>query len=266
MHPVLFELFGFQIPSFGVMMALGFVLGLALSSWIAKHKGLAPDRLLEVAPWLILSAVLGARLFYFVYFPDVFWQDPFQAMISRGGLVWYGGVLGCLVALLVVTRQLRIPFFKLTDIIVPGAALGLALGRIGCFLAGCCFGGPCALPWAVVYPVGHETHPHAVHPAPLYESVAAFVLAGLLLWVSRRFPMLGVTSWTFVVGYGIIRFVIEYTRGDRLIWFEPWDLSASQVMSLVGIVLGSVMIAVSFKNKSNNNKPANENTLSAVSL
>ncbi len=242
MHPILFKLFGIEIPSFGVMMALGF---LAALYWVvrrAKAMGEDPESFLGVAPWLIIAAVVGARLCYFLFFPDIFWADPLSAILSRGGLVWYGGMIGCILALIAFSRTQKIPFFKIGDIIAPPAALGLAFGRIGCFLAGCCFGGPCALPWAVVYPTGHGTHPHAVHPAPLYESFLALVLMSIMLQLGKRWPQTGVISWSFVAGYGLIRFFIEYTRGDRLIWLDALNLSASQTISLVGVLIGLIML------------------------
>lgn len=242
MHPILFELFGFPIPSFGVMMALGFLAGLYWASKRAEQMSENPDAFIEFAPWLIISAVVGARICYFFFFPDLFWADPISAIFSRGGLVWYGGMIGCILALTLFSRIRKIPFFKVGDIMAPAAALGLAFGRIGCFLAGCCFGGPCALPWAVSYPVGHETHPHTVHPAPLYESSLALVLIGIMLQVQKRFPKTGTVSWTFVAGYGLIRFFIEYARGDRLIWLEALDLSASQLISLCGVLIGVAML------------------------
>ncbi len=242
MHPILFELFGLQIPSFGVMMALGFLFGLYWTTKRAQKMGENPDAFIEMAPWLIISAVVGARICYFIFFPDIFWADPVSAILSRGGLVWYGGMIGCILAFIVFSRIKKIPFFKISDIMTPPAALGLAFGRIGCFLAGCCFGGPCALPWAVTYPTGHETHPHSVHPAPLYEALLALVLMGILLKIGQRNPQTGIVSWSFVAGYGLIRFFIEYTRGDRLIWLNALDLSASQLISLLGVFLGVVMI------------------------
>ncbi len=242
MHPVLFELFGFQIPAFGVMMALAFLVSVWWLMHRARQAGENPDTYLEAAPWLIIAALVGARLFYFVWFPETFLKDPAGALLDRGGLVWYGGLIGIILGMLVFTRIRKIPFYKFTDLVTPSGALGLAIGRIGCFLAGCCYGGPCALPWAVVYPAGHETHPHPVHPAPLYESAAALVLAFLLVRIFRVQPAPGITSWSFVAGYGVIRFLMEYIRGDRLIWFHALDLSASQVVSLLGILLGLGMI------------------------
>lgn len=224
------------------MMALGF---LAAFFWLARRlrqAGLSPDFFWEAAPLMILAAVVGARAFYFIFFPDVFFRDPLGAILSRGGLVWYGGMIGLILAVWALCRWKRAPFYVFTDAMSPPAALGLAIGRVGCFLAGCCYGGPCALPWAVAYPTGHPTHGAHVHPAPLYESALTLILAWGLTALGRRWRAPGVVSWSFVLGYGLIRFVTESVRGDRLIWLPELNLSASQAISLIGAALGVAML------------------------
>lgn len=243
MHPILFHLFGWPVPAFGVMMALAFLTGFAWIARRARAAGLSPDLFWETAPLLILAAVLGARLFYFIFFPQVFWQDPLAALLSRDGLVWYGGMIGLVLAVWGVCRWRGVGFFAFTDVVAPAGALGLALGRVGCFLAGCCYGAPCALPWAIVYPHGHPTHPTHVHPAPLYEAILTLALAFGLARLARHWPVTGVASWGFVLGYGVVRFFMETLRGDRLVWLEAWQLSASQIISLLGIVLAGTMLA-----------------------
>ncbi|MBX2860249.1 MAG: prolipoprotein diacylglyceryl transferase [Vampirovibrio sp.] len=245
MHPILVELGGITLYSFGLMMALAF---LAAFFWTLKRaKAAGEDETLYITGvcWLIFMSLLGARLFYFVYFPQPFLADPLGSLLSSGGLVWYGGMIAFSLTLVLFTRLNGLSVFKFSDIVVPPAALGLAIGRIGCFLAGCCYGGPCdvtLLPWAVQYPAGHETHPLWVHPAPLYATAAVLTILPILLWVDRHKKVNGETSWWFVVLYGIARFLLEYARGDRLIWLEGMDLSASQVISFVGVLLGVGML------------------------
>lgn len=238
MHPILFEPFGFKIYAFGVMVALAFLIGFALMAYRAKQAGDKPDDYLESAIWFIIAGIGGARLFYFIWYPHLFLQDPIGALVNQGGLVWYGGLIGVLLAAIIITRLKKIGLLHFGDIMVPCAALGLAIGRIGCLLAGCCFGAPCNLPWAIQYPPGHETHGLLVHPAPLYETLLMLGVTGLLLKLDKAKPFEGFTTAWFLICAGLVRFVLEYMRGDRLVWIESLNFSASQVISLIIMLAG----------------------------
>ena len=258
MHPFLLQWMApwglVSIPSFGVMLAIGLLFGGAVMAWRAPKVGLAPDFIWQWLPWVMLGAIVGAKGLYCVYEWDRFVQSPLPLLLYPGGLVWYGGVAGALGVLWLAARQQRVSFLTLTDVFAPGALVGLAFGRIGCLLSGCCYGCavdatmlPSALQWiaasAIVYPVGHASHPWPVYPAPVFESVGALMLlGGLLLWEKRSpqtFQPTGRWSAAFLVGYGLLRFSLEFVRGDRLVL--PWlgvGLSASQWMSLLGMVAG----------------------------
>lgn len=244
MHPLLFELFGLKVYSYGVLVALAFLLGFALIAYRAKQAGDKVDDYLEAIIWFIVSGIGGARLFYFIWFPQVFLADPIGATFSQGGLVWYGGVIGALLAALVFTRLKRIHLAHFGDIIAPAAAFGLAIGRVGCLLAGCCYGAVCDLPWAIHYPLAHETHGLPVHPAPLYETALMLMVTGLLLKMDKNKPYEGFTLGWFFILASLVRFGLEYLRGDRLVWIQTLDLSASQVVSLLGVLLGSGILLI----------------------
>ncbi len=247
MHPILFQIAGFPIPTFGVLLALAFLLGGLWFVHRGGQAGFSKTVLMDAFPWVIISAIMGARLLYLIYYPQQFLADPMGMAFGQGGLVWYGGVAGALLAILIICKKYNIRFWQWMDWLLPPATLGLAIGRLGCFFAGCCFGGPCDINWlkslAVQYPAGHETHPYLVHPAPLYASGLALLLMVTLITIEKRFkPPVGTIAAYGFMGYALIRFGLEYVRADRLIWLETLDLSASQVMSLglfavVGIVL-----------------------------
>jgi phosphatidylglycerol:prolipoprotein diacylglycerol transferase len=241
MHPILFQVFGIKIYSYGLMVGMAFLLGFLLITARAKRAGENPDTYLEAAIWFIIAGIGGARLFYFIWFPQAFFHDPLGSLLSSGGLVWYGGVIGVLLATLVFTQIRKLRLLHFTDIVAPAAAIGLAIGRIGCLLAGCCYGSVCDLPWAIHYPLSHETHGLPVHPAPLYETFFMLLVAGLLLKMEQKSPLKEGTlsAWFFILA-SFVRFFVEGVRGDRLTWlnFGAFDVSASQVMSLFGVVLG----------------------------
>ncbi len=244
MYPVLFEFFGLKLYSFGLIVALAALVAILWMIRRARQAGENEEQYLEIAFWLIISGFVGARLFYFIFFPEHFLADPLGALLSQGGLVWYGGMIAVTLTVIFYTRLKGINLWKFGDVFVPTAALALAIGRIGCLMAGCCYGAVCEVPWAIHYPHGHETGGLPVHPTPLYESFALLVVTGLLLRIDKRKPFNGLTTWMFFIIYGVVRFVIEYYRGDRLVWLESFNLSASQLISLGGILLGVVMILI----------------------
>jgi len=248
MHPILFEFSGIKIYAYGVLMALAYLLGFALIVYRARQANDNPDDYLEAAIWYIIAGIGGARLFYFIWYPQVFFNDPLGSLFSQGGLVWYGGVIGVMMATLVFVRLKKLTLGHFGDIVAPAAALGLAIGRIGCLLAGCCYGAVCDLPWAIHYPHSHETQGLPVHPAPLYETVLMLLVTVWLLKIDKNKPFEGFTLWWFFILASLVRFGLEYLRGDRLVWGVQWaqslNLSASQVVSIGGVLLGAVMLCV----------------------
>jgi phosphatidylglycerol:prolipoprotein diacylglycerol transferase len=238
---------GLTLYGFGLMVALGFVLGGALGiARATRLLGCSPSHALEALLWLSAAGLLGAKLTYLVFFPQ--WQGHawWWVLLQRGGLVWYGGLLGAMLAWPLVARAYRWPWLALSDAFMPAVLLGLALGRVGCLLAGCCYGAVTQLPWAIHYPDMHPTSGLGVHPAPLYESGGAILILTLLLWAERRYQWSHgshgrVTGW-FLIGYSLLRFGLEAIRGDRLVWLEAVNLSASQVLSLGVGVLGVALL------------------------
>lgn len=243
---------------------LGIGVGLLWLAHRLRQRGWPVEPTVATVLGLVLAGLVGARLTYFLFFPTLFWANPVQAMLANGGLVWYGGVATVLGLLVVVRSWLPMPALSLLDALAPPAGVGLALGRLGCLLAGCCYGGPCPTEWAwaVHYPLTHPMGGVAVHPVPLYESAGALLLsAGLLEWERRASkpttskptkgtnakhfgPAVqpGQVAGAFLLGYSLLRFGLEYWRADRLVWLESLDLSASQVISLAAAVLGAVLL------------------------
>lgn len=158
--PNLMDPGGLPIRGYGVMLLLAVVAGVGLSAWRAKRIGFDPELILSLAMWLFLSGIVGARLFFVIEYWNTFVRgtpaETLQAVLSvtKGGLVVYGALLAGGAALVAFIYRHRLPGFVVSDIIAPGVVLGMAIGRIGCFLNGCCYGGACQLPWAVEFPLG----------------------------------------------------------------------------------------------------------------
>lgn len=158
--PNLMEPDGLPIRGYGVMLLLAVIAGVGLSAWRAKRIGFDPEVILSLAMWLFIAGIVGARLFFVIEYWDTFQRgtagETLRAMLSvtKGGLVVYGAMLAGGAALVAFVYRYKVPGFVLADIIAPGVVLGMAIGRIGCFLNGCCYGGACDLPWAVQFPTG----------------------------------------------------------------------------------------------------------------
>lgn len=217
MHPIAFELGSITIHWYGVMVALGFLAGIWTATRRCVHDGLDPHKVADLAPWLIVSGLVGARVLYVIsYWKDSFAGEPWWEifMIQHGGLVFYGGLIGATLAAIVYLKLKRLPPFKVGDALAPSIALGHVFGRIGCLLNGCCYGAACNLPWAIHFPKYHETGGVGVHPTQLYESGLNLILFIALERLYRRKKFDGQVFGVYLVAYAIIRSFVELFRGD----------------------------------------------------
>jgi phosphatidylglycerol:prolipoprotein diacylglycerol transferase len=242
MHPELIRIGSFALPSYGVALAVAFLAAIWLLRRRAPSFGVTPDAAADVAIWLLLSGLLGAKVLLLIVEGPRYLRsrDEFVEFLRSGG-VFYGGLIGAVLALSILLRKRHIGFWTFADMAAPCAALGHAIGRIGCFLAGCCWGRECSYPWAVTFtdPVAERNVgvPLNVplHPTQLYESVGLFALCGLLLaFGKRRFP--GQVFALYLGGYALLRGAIEFFRGDPRGVAGIADVSTSQAIALVGLL------------------------------
>ena len=241
MHPELIRIGSFSLPSYGVALAFAFLAAIWLLRRRAPAFGVTPDAAADVGIWLLLSGLLGAKLLLLVVEGPRYlrsWAD-FLDFLRSGG-VFYGGLIGAVAALAVLLRKRRIGFWTFADMAAPAVALGHAIGRMGCFLAGCCWGRECSLPWAITFtdPVAERNVgvPLNVplHPTQLYESAGLLALCGLLIALgTRRAP--GRVFAVYLGGYALLRFTIEFFRGDPRGAVLGGALSTSQLIALAGI-------------------------------
>lgn len=248
MHPILFEVGGFPVYTYGVLLAAAYLLGLQFALVRARARGLDANRVMDLGIWIIISALVGAKLLLLIVDFDTFRSDPRELLtLARSGGVFYGGLIAAVVVALWYLRRHRMPMWSVTDAFAPGIALGHVVGRLGCFFAGCCFGRATDVPWAVTFTneyaranVGTPLHV-PLHPTQLYEAGAELLILGFLLVFERRgrsFP--GRTFWTYMLVYGVSRFIIEFYRGDARGMVGA--LSTSQFVSVVLVPLSIVML------------------------
>lgn len=249
MYPKLFELGGISIYAYGLMLVAAYLIGLRVAVSRGRTRGLNDARVMDLGILVILSAFLGAKLLLFVVEWDHILRNPaFALTLLRSAGVFYGGLILALVAAFWYMRRHRMPLWTTCDAFAPGIVLGQAVGRIGCLLAGCCYGKPTDLPWGITFtnPIASANVGTpldvALHPTQLYESAAALLILGILLLIERRrrfFP--GQTFWTYLLLYPVARFSIEFFRGDpRGTVFDL--LSTSQFVSALLVPVSLIML------------------------
>jgi phosphatidylglycerol:prolipoprotein diacylglycerol transferase len=250
MHPILFTLPAFvlgpwtfhpELRTYGVMMAVSFLVGVGLSVHFNRREGRKDDDLLDLAVVIMLSAVAGARVLYVIVEWPEFAPNPLSVLaVWQGGLVYYGGLIGAGIGGSIYLIRKRMPLWSYADTLAPGLALGQVTGRLGCFFNGCCYGREDAR-YGLIFPGIGDNVPHL--PTMLYESAFCLVLCGFLVWLWGRKRYAGQVFWTYVLCYAAWRFCIEFLRGDpergTLI---SSALSPSQWISLFGLGFGAVML------------------------
>lgn len=248
MYPELFSIGPVTIYTYGVLLAASYLLGLRLAMSRARRWGLDANRVLDLGIYIIIAALVGAKLLLLVVDYDQFRRSPAELLsLARSGGVFYGGLLLAIAVGFWYVAWHRLPFWTTCDVVAPGIALGHVTGRLGCLAAGCCYGKPTDVPWAIVF-----TNPLAtanvgtplgipLHPTQLYEASAELAILAVLLTTERRgrwFP--GRTFWLYMLLYAVTRCIIEIYRGDpRGIVF---GVSTSQFISLVLAPLSIAML------------------------
>jgi phosphatidylglycerol:prolipoprotein diacylglycerol transferase len=216
-HKIAFEMGPVTVTWFGILVALGFLAGLWTASRRARRVNFQPDTILDLGPWLLLGAIVGARaVFVATYWPEEFAGRPIYEifMVQRGGIVYYGGLVGDSLACIIFARLKKLPLWRLADVLAPSIALGSFFGRWGCLMNGCCYGRPTTLPWGIQFPKDHITYPSYVHPTEIYDSLLNLALYGLLAWLYRRRKFDGQVFGVYLIGYAALRSFVEMFRGD----------------------------------------------------
>jgi phosphatidylglycerol:prolipoprotein diacylglycerol transferase len=255
MRPILFIIPGWDIRvhSYGVMIFCACMAALAMGVWRARREKVDSNAVYELATWLFLGGVIGARVFYFVQHPEALHRPTDVFRTWEGGNVFYGCILGGLAGSLLYWVRRPFPFLAMCDVAAPAVAIGAALGRIGCFLNGCCDGAVCSLPWAVRFPAGSHSWVRQlnaglidssmpaslpVHPTQLYTAIAAVCVLGMLLLRSRLRRRPGELMAMLMVVYAATRWPLEWLRSDEPAVFAgmTWSQNISVVLALSGFV------------------------------
>lgn len=230
MHPILWQLGSFKLHSYGLMVALATLAGVFVAARIAHRRGLRQELCVDTVIWSLILGIIGARVLYIILNWNVYAADPLSMLrVYNGGLSYLGGLVFGTATILVFAYRAGVHPVALIDAMTPSAAIGYAIGRIGCFLNGCCYGSPCSLPWGVRFPGQSEPH----HPSQLYSSLSGLLLFVLLWRLGRRVTRRGVMAAVWFGGYGIYRFLVEFTRAGSTAELGLWGLTQAQWASLV---------------------------------
>jgi len=245
MHPILLDLGRFKLYTYGFFLALGFLTAVWFSKRNAKFYDIQDQVISDVFFVILLSSIAGARILYVLINFDDYQNNLLEIFkIWNGGLVFFGGFIGSIGATIVFLKVKKIPILKTADIIAPGIALGHAIGRLGCFSAGCCYGKQCDLPFAIKFTNPDSLAPLNVylHPTQIYMVFSNFILFLILMWLQKRKKFNGMIFLYYVMLYSVFRSAIEFFRGDFRGDFFFEFLSMSQGIGLIVFCLALALV------------------------
>lgn len=255
MHSTLLELGPLTLRTYGLCMALGFILGWQAAAWLCRQTHQNADRLTTLLTWLMISAVLGARTAYVLeHWQAEFASHPMAILrVDQGGLMFYGGLIGAGLVLMLYARIYKQHLLSITDLMLAVVPLGHAFGRIGCFMHGCCYGKLTDSCIGVCFPRGSPAWWEQVSSVPpliertaltslpviptqLIESAAnAILFVALFRLYPRYYTQRGFITGCYLIGYALLRFAIELLRGDPRLAVGPFSISQTISLVLLGI-------------------------------
>jgi phosphatidylglycerol---prolipoprotein diacylglyceryl transferase len=247
MLPKLISIGSFYIPTYGVLVALGFLAGLGITLRLARRAGMPAETISNLAVYCAIAGLVGAKLFMFLFDIGDYLRDPgriFTLETLQAAGVFHGGFIAAFLMALFYMRRQHLPAMKTMDILAPGIAIGQGIGRLGCFAAGCCWGRECDLPSGVRFrsdfaaPVPLDK---TLHPVQLYESAADLLIFAILYRQASRAHRPGQVIGWYLVLYSTARFIIEFFRVHEQALVGPFSLT--QWIALGLLLLGAVILA-----------------------
>jgi phosphatidylglycerol---prolipoprotein diacylglyceryl transferase len=249
MHPIIYDFGPFSLKSYGLMLAIAFFVGIWLAKREAKKEGIDPSFIDSLSFGIIIWAIIGARLLHVIAEqPAYYWHNPLAIFkVNTGGLAFYGGFILAIAFSIYYSYRKKISFWKVADIISPSIALGLLFARTGCFLAGCCYGTHCDLPWGVTFtdPLGAGETGSKLHPTQVYEALSGLLIYFILIALRKNKRFDGYLFFVLLLLYSIARPIIEVFRADLRGGFGP--LSTSQLISIPIFIFALIMIIMKWK-------------------
>ena len=239
MHPILFKIGPLTVYSYGAMIAAAFFICTWLAQRAAKTKGLATDFIINSSLLILFSGIFGARILYVFLSPGYYLKNPIEIiMLQHGGLAFYGGAAAAVLAEWLYIKKKNMPVYRIGDLLAPYVALGQAIGRIGCFLNGCCYGKPMAS--GLLYPV------------QIYSSLALLFLYIALRFLQSKNLKEGTVLISYFMFYAVIRFMLEFLRGDNMI--SVMGVTFSQFVGIT-VFIACIILFIFRARKTNGKNP-----------
>jgi len=250
MHRILFEVGGNPVYTYGVLMAIGIIVGVGLTWYLARKQNRYSDEVIDFALWAVIFGIIGSRLSYVIPRWDLYAANPMDLFaIWQGGLTIQGGLIGGLLAGIVYTKIKGIKFWYFADLFAPGMVLGQAMGRIGCYFFGCSFGVPTNSGWGLVFPEGTDAFAifgaQALYPTQMFEFVWDIAILALILiiWQRRRFD--GFAFLLYFALWNIGTAVIRFWRGDIAV--DVSGITGGQVVGFSAAALAIVLFVLMWR-------------------
>jgi phosphatidylglycerol---prolipoprotein diacylglyceryl transferase len=245
MHPILFSYGPLRIYTYGFFLALAFLCSMYVAGREAKRRGGRAEQIYDLCFYSIVAAIIGSRLFDVLLKWEYFSAHPLEIfMLWKGGLAFQGGlILGLLTVIYYIHRH-QMALWTTLDIMAVATPLGQFIGRMGCFMAGCCYGKECHLPWAVTFSNPDTLAPMGIpmHPTQLYESFLMLGIFIFMLWSRNRQKFAGQMLGTYLLFAGAVRFFVEFFRGDDRGPVLFLGMPSTQVVALGIIVVAAVFL------------------------
>ncbi len=227
MHPYLIKIGSFKLPAYGVFVALAFMTALTLAVKRAEREGIEKEVIVDLSFWILISGIIGARFYFVLENLSLFVERPWEIFfLWKGGLALFGGIVGGTVGGYLYCKKRGLDLKKTADIVGWVLPLAQAIGRIGCLCAGCCYGKPCHLPWAITF-----TNPYSLarigvplHPTQIYHMVANLIIFFILTYLYNRKRFDGQIFSLYLILYSLGRFFVEFFRGDYRIYIGIFSL------------------------------------------
>ncbi|MCF8081747.1 MAG: prolipoprotein diacylglyceryl transferase [Deltaproteobacteria bacterium] len=251
MFPDLFSIGPFTLHTYGLFVAMGFFAAIMVTLTLGKAEGLDPKQITDMGFYIILAAILGSRAMYVLMNFSHYMDRPLDSFkIWEGGLVFSGGIVAALLTVIAYVKRHRLSFLRIGDLWAPGLALGQGIGRIGCLMAGCCYGRPTNGDWGIVF-----TNPRALaplhiplHPTQIYASLSGFLLFGILLFIRKKKQFQGQVVVWFLILHSTARLFMERFRGDDRGMLLGSEMTLTQGLTLL-ILVGAIVALFVLKRK-----------------
>lgn len=259
MFPVLLRLGRFEIHSYGLLLALSFLVGIYWAMRRGEKRSIPKNTIMDLSLIIVIAAIIGSRLMYVVTHVDEFrgrWLDIINPIQSTGeigiaGLTMLGGVILALIAIIVFCKIRKIAIMKLCDVLAPSFGLGIFLTRIGCFLNGCCYGKPCDASWGVVFPLhspaGSLHQGVHLYPTQLYSAFYGLLITLIVVLLDRKQRFDGFLVSVFFMLYGLSRFTIDFFRhyeATDMFRFIGMTFTFNQAISIAMLLFGLIMLVI----------------------